>query len=63
MSRHTVAFNVRLPSYTAEQVERLCATYGLTQVQLVVLAIDRLASALTPTKSEAAPDPSAPAAQ
>ena len=40
MSR--VQFNVRLPDMTAEQIEFLQQSYGLTQVQIVILAIDRL---------------------
>lgn len=35
-------FNVRLPDYTLEQIDLLRQTYGLTQVQVIVLAIDRL---------------------
>lgn len=37
-----VQFNVRLPDMTAEQIEFLQQSYGLTQVQIVILAIDRL---------------------
>ena len=33
--------NVRLPRFTAQQIDRLCEHLGVTKTQLVVLAIDR----------------------
>ena len=34
--------NVRLPRFTAQQIDRLCEHLGVTKTQLVVLAIDRM---------------------
>ena len=34
--------NVRLPRFTALQIDRLCEHLGVTKTQLVVLAIDRM---------------------
>ena len=34
--------NVRLPRFTAHQVDMLCDQLGVTKTQLVVLAIDRM---------------------
>ena len=35
-----VFLHVRLPRFTAQQIERLCDPLGVTQTQRVVLAID-----------------------
>lgn len=43
-------FNVRLPGMTTEQIELLQQTYGLTQVQVVILAIDKLTRELNPER-------------
>lgn len=50
-------FNVRLPDYTIEQIERLQQTYGLTQVQVVILAVDRFISAVNPETGDPAAIP------
>lgn len=34
-------FNIRLPEYTIDQIERLSEALGLTKTQLIILAIDR----------------------
>jgi hypothetical protein len=43
-------FNVRLPDYTIEQIELIQQTYGLTQVQVIILAVDRLTRDLNPDR-------------
>lgn len=36
--------NVRLPSHTHKQLDRLVAKLGMTKTQVLILAIDRLDS-------------------
>jgi len=43
-------FNVRLPGMTLEQIDLIAETYGLTKTQVVILAVDRLTSAVDPER-------------
>ena len=40
-------FNVRLPEITHNQIAQISEMHGLTKTQVVILAVDRLTSALT----------------
>jgi hypothetical protein len=42
MTDATKQFNVRLPAISQEQVKELEAKTGLTQTQLIIMALDRL---------------------
>jgi hypothetical protein len=39
-------FNVRLPELTHSQIAQIGETHGLTKTQVIILAVDRLATAL-----------------
>src|SRR6266699_3407022 len=38
----TTQYNVRLPEKTAEQIQKLIEATGMTQTQLMIVAIDRM---------------------
>jgi hypothetical protein len=40
-------FNVRLPEMTHNQIAQISELHGLTKTQVIILAVDRLTSALT----------------
>ena len=39
-------FNVRLPKLTHDQIAQISETHGLTKTQVIILAVDRLSTAL-----------------
>ena len=43
-------FNVRLPGSTLEDIDLISDTYGLTKTQVIILAVDRLASQFNPER-------------
>lgn len=47
-------FNVRLPEITLQQMEEISLTTGLSMTQIVVIAIDRLARTMLPSKGQSA---------
>jgi hypothetical protein len=40
-------FNVRLPELTRTQIAQISDRHGLTKTQVIILAVDRLTTALT----------------
>ena len=42
-SRGARQLNVTLPRFTLDQIEALCAHWGMTKTQLVIVAIERMA--------------------
>ncbi len=46
-------FNVRLPEITHNQIAQISETHGLTKTQVIILAVDRLTSALTDQNQQA----------
>jgi hypothetical protein len=49
-------FNVRLPDLTRSQIAQISDRHGLTKTQVIILAVDRLTTALTDQDQHAEKD-------
>ena len=47
----TRQFNTRLPEFSHDQIDRITAEFGLTKIQVLILALDRLHRDLYPLGS------------
>lgn len=49
-------FNIRLPELSHNQITYICEEHGLTKTQVIILAVDRLATALEESNPAAQKD-------